>query len=131
MWKSGVLGDDTPEKLVNTLLHLVGMHFALWACDKHKALKVGAFSQLKIKVDPESQLCYLEYNEHRAKNHQGGIKSLHHKNKIVKAFENVEHPEQCIVRIFEKYMSKRPSMDPKCSFDLYLRLLAKITSPNV
>ena len=93
MWKSGVLGDDTPEKLVNTLLYLVGMHFALWAHNEYKALKVGAFSQLKIKVDPESQLWYLEYNEHRAKNHQCGIKSLHHKNKIVKAFENVEHPE--------------------------------------
>ncbi len=131
MWRSGILGNDTPEKLVNTLLYLVSVHFALHVCDEHKALKVGAFSQLKIKVNPKTNLWFLEYNKHRAKNHQGGIKSLHYKNKIVKAFENVDNPEHCIVRIFEKYMSKCLSMDPKCSFDLYLHPLAKITSPNV
>ena len=126
-----MLGDDTPEKLVNTLLYLIGIYFTLHACDEHKALKVGAYSQLKIKVDPETNIRYLEYNEHYAKNHQGGIKSLYHKNKIVKAFENTENPDRCIVHIFEKYMSKHPSMDPKYSFDLYLRPLVKITSPNV
>ncbi len=46
LWKSGLLGNDTPEKLVNTLLYLVGLHFALRACDEHKVLKVGYYSQL-------------------------------------------------------------------------------------
>lgn len=64
MWQAGILRDDTPEKLVNTLLYLIGIHFALHACDEHKSLKVGAFSQLKIKVNPETNLRYLEYVKH-------------------------------------------------------------------
>ncbi len=42
IWQTGLLGDDTPEKLLNMLLHLISVHFALRACDEHKALKVGA-----------------------------------------------------------------------------------------
>ncbi len=49
------------------------------------------------------------------------------KPKIVHAFENVDNLEHCIVHIFEKYLAKRPSQDPKCSKDLYLRPLAKPT----
>ncbi len=35
------------------------------------------------------------------------------------------------MRIFEKYIAKHPSQDPKCSKDLYLCPLAKITDPGV
>ncbi len=58
MWNTGLFGDNTPEKLVNTLLYLIGLHFALCACDEHKALKVGGFGQFKIKVDYKTNLCY-------------------------------------------------------------------------
>ena len=59
MWNTGLLGNDIPEKLVNTLLYLIGLHFALHAYDKHKALKVGGFGQFKIKVDYKTNLIYL------------------------------------------------------------------------
>ena len=42
MWSTGLLGDNTPEKLVNTLPYLIGVHFTLRAVEEHKALKVGA-----------------------------------------------------------------------------------------
>ena len=45
MWELGVLGDETPEKLFNTLLYLISLYFALHACDKHKSLKTGTFGQ--------------------------------------------------------------------------------------
>ena len=131
MWQSGILGEDTPEKLINTVLYLIGVHFTLCTCDEYKSLKVGTFSQLKIKVDPESNQHYLEYVEHHSKNHHRGIKSLHHKMKTAKAFENLDNPECCIIRLYEKYLLKYPSMDPKYSFDLYLRPLATVSSPNV
>lgn len=120
MWRSGILGDDTPEKLINTLLYLIGVHFTFLACDEYKNLKVSAYSQLKVKIDPHTNHRFLEYVENRSKNNQGGIKSLHHKMKTAKAFENIDNPDCCIVRIFEKYLSKRLSQDPKCSYDLYL-----------
>ena len=67
MWNSGLLGDNMPEKLFNTLLYLIGIHFALHACDEHKALKTGVFGQLKVKVDPQSRVKFLEYTEHQSK----------------------------------------------------------------
>ena len=106
MWQTGLLGDDTREKLVNTLLYLIRLHFALHACDEHKALKVGSFGNFKIKVDYDTNMHYLEYTEHQSKNHQGRLKSLHDKPKVVRAFENKEQPQWCIVHIYEKYLAK-------------------------
>ncbi len=54
MWSTGLLGDNTSEKLVNTLLYLLGVYFALHAVDEHKALKVGAWSQIKVKFNDKS-----------------------------------------------------------------------------
>ncbi len=108
MWQNGILGNDTPEKLVNTLLYLIGIYFALHAYDEHKNLKVGTYSQLKIKIDPHTNYCYLEYMENQSKNNQGGIKSLHHKTKVAKAFENLENLDRCIMRIFWKVHVKAP-----------------------
>ncbi len=106
MWKSGLLSDDTPEKLVNTLLYLIGVHFVLRACEEHKALKVSGFSQFKLKFDYNSDIKYLEYTEHQSKNHQGRLKSLHNKPRVVCAFQNKENPEHYLVRLFEKYLAK-------------------------
>ncbi len=131
LWKTGLLGDDTPEKLVNTLLYLINIYFTLCACEEHKALKVSGLSQFKLKFDYDSDLKYLEYTEHQSKNHQGGLKSLHSKPKTVRAFENKEHPECYLIRIFKKYLTKHLSHDPKCSKDLYLRPLAKPSNPHV
>ena len=119
MWNSGLLGDNMPEKLFNTLLYLIGIHFALHACDEHKALKTGAFGQLKVKVDPQSGVKFLKYTEHQSKAYQGGLKSIHDKPKVVRAFQNCDDPKRCIVHIFEKYLAKRPSHDLNCSCDLY------------
>ena len=93
MWETGLLSDDTPEKLVNTLLYLIGIHFTLHACDEYKALKVGAYTQFRVKVDPETKRKYLEYTEKHSKNFQGGIHSLCDKPKVVRAFKNLEKPE--------------------------------------
>ncbi len=56
-----------PEKLVNMLLYLIGLHFTLHACDEHKALKVSYYSQLRIKMDQETKRHYLEYTEKHSK----------------------------------------------------------------
>ncbi len=86
MWKSRILGNDTPEKLVNTLLYLIGVHFALCVCDKYKNLKVGVYSQLKIKIDPHTNHHYLEYVKNHSKNNQGGLKSLPSQEQDSKSF---------------------------------------------
>lgn len=101
LWQSGLLGEDTPEQLFNTMLYLIRLHFALCACDEHKNLRCGAYSQFNIRVDDQGQK-FLEYTEHQSKNYQGGLKNLHQKPKVVKAYENIDNPEHCIVYLFQK-----------------------------
>ena len=131
MWNKGILGDDTPEKLVNTVLYLFRVHFALRAVDEHKSLHTGVYSQLKVCFDHKLESKYLEYKEHCAKNNQGGIKSLNKKPKVVHAYENKTKPDRCIIRLYEKYLAKHPSHDIKCSHDFYLHPLANPKNPHV
>ena len=45
LWDKGILGEDAPDKLVFTLMYLIGLHFALRSSE-HKALKIDV--QLKV-----------------------------------------------------------------------------------
>ena len=66
---------------MNTLLYLLGIHFALHAIDEHKALHTGAYSQLKVCFDHKNDSKYLLYKEYSAKNNQGGLRLLNKKPK--------------------------------------------------
>ena len=125
LWEKGVLGDDSPKKLVDTLMYLLGVHFALRAADEHKSLKIG--DQITVKFDEAMGLKYLFYEENTSKCNQGGLASRGLPPKTGRAYENVVNSDRCVVRIYEKYVSLRPSHLPKCSTDLYLRPL---TVPN-
>ena len=37
----GILGGNALQQLVETLLYMFGLHFALWAGVEHKSLRVG------------------------------------------------------------------------------------------
>ncbi len=67
LWEKGVLGEDTPEILVNTVMYLIGIHFALHGGEEHMALKVRAFAQIKLKYD-ELDMKFLEYQPNQLKN---------------------------------------------------------------
>ena len=127
MWSSGVLSDSNPEQLINTLIYLLGVHFSLRAVNKHKALKTGYYSQIQVKYDEDSGTKFLLYKEARSKNHQGGCKDLNTQPKVVSAYANKENPARCVVHLYEYYLSLRPSHDPKCLHDLYLRPLKRYT----
>lgn len=125
LWSMNILGDNTLETLLNTLIYLLGVHLALQSIQEHKDLKVGAFSQLCVHYNDEAESKYLLYKPTQMKNHQGGICELNKKHKEVQVYENKVNPHCCVVYIFEKYMGLRPSYDPKCSVDLYLRPLLR------
>ena len=73
LWELGILGDDNPEKLINIILYLNGVYFALRAAEEHKSLKVNC--QFKIGYDSSVGLKYLEYTECSSKYNQGGLSS--------------------------------------------------------
>ena len=121
LWGDGVLGDKTPVQLVDTLLYLLGVHFALRAAEEHKSLRVDC--QLSVHYDDSVGMKYIYYQEMSSKCNQGGISDRGNPLKTGRAYENVVNSDRCVVRLYEKYMSHRPSHLPKCSKDFYLRPL--------
>lgn len=122
MWASGVLGESNPKQLIETLVYLMGVQFALRAGKEHKALRVGPRSQFKLKQDKGGKT-YLEYTEDTSKNNQGGIKHRKVDKKVGRAYVNEAYPDRCLVRLYRKYLSLRPTAE-NCSQDFYLRPLA-------
>ncbi len=127
MWHETILGDDYPETLLNTLIYLLGVHLALHGVQEHKDLKVGAFSQLWVDFDAETESKYLYYTPTHLQNNQGGIREMNKKKKEVHVYQNKVNPHRCVVHIFEKYMGLWPSGDPRYSSDLYLHPLLHFT----
>ena len=110
-----------PELLRNTImiLFVFGNCFALRAAQEHRNLGTKN-SQLSLHTD-ESGAEYLQYVEHVSKSNNGGPPYLQIKNKVVRAYENVEKPERCPVKLYKKYISHVPSETSDNSF--YLRPL--------
>ena len=88
LWQNGFLGSDTPELLRNTILFAFGNYFALRAGQEHRNLRKKN-SQLSLHTD-ESGAEYLQYMEYVSKSNNGGLAHSRIKNKVVRAYENVE-----------------------------------------
>ena len=104
LWSDGILGDDNPQKLLDTLVYIFGLNLALRSGKEHRNLKPDMI-QL---YESDSGMSYLLYSEHGSKNHSGGLKERKVANKSVKVFANIEEPQKCPVRLYSKYMSLRP-----------------------
>ncbi|ESO89917.1 hypothetical protein LOTGIDRAFT_164612 [Lottia gigantea] len=107
MWNNGILGSNSPQQLLDTLVFQLGLHFALRAGQEHRNLRTGALSQLTVKLDNQD-LKYLDYHEDVSKTNEGGLQHRKMTPKITRAYENKEYPERCPVKMYEKYMSLRP-----------------------
>ncbi|KAK6173752.1 hypothetical protein SNE40_017154 [Patella caerulea] len=124
LWKKGILGSDTPKQLLDTIFYLIGLNFALRAGKEHRNLRYGQNSQLSLHTS-ESGDQYLQYTEFVSKTNQGGLKHQKHKKKVVRAYENLDIPERCIVRLYEKYIRLRPKT---CACDAFYLQPAKLNS---
>ena len=122
MWLKGVLGDANPQQLVDTVLYLLGIHFGLHAADEHKSLKIDC--QLSVHYDESVGLKYIYYKEVSSKCNQVRISECNVLPKTGRAYQNVVNSDRCLVRLYDKYISHRPSHDPHCSKDLYLHPLS-------
>ena len=101
LWRSGVLGTNTPKSLQNAVFYTVGKVFCLRSGKEHRDVKT---SQFQRKSDPN---CYV-YTEHTSKNRNGTFQQLHIKNKIVPVCACPEAGEQCPVYSMDFYLSKLP-----------------------
>lgn len=98
------MGDDTPEKLLQTLVYCFGLHFALRSGKEHRNIRPDMLKVIESHVSRP----YLLYTESGSKNHSGGLNQRKVSNKVVKAFANTEDPSRCIVALYRKYMALRP-----------------------
>ena len=119
LWEKNVLGDDTPAKLVDTLVFCFGLNFALRSEQEHRNLRPD---MLQL-VTPPDATAYLIYTESGSKNRQGGLNERKVTNKSVKCFANDANASRCCIRLYRKYMSLRPKDSPKDVF--YLKPFAK------
>lgn len=51
MWRKGILGRDSPAKLLDTVLFQLGLHFALRAGQEHRTLRFGPNSQITVRFE--------------------------------------------------------------------------------
>ena len=117
LWKSKQLGSETPTQIINTLFYYNGLHFAIRGGSEHRSLKIHQFH---IEQEPRS-LKKIVYREGKTKTNAGGLKHRKFEPVIKSHYENVDQPERCHVRIFEKYMNMRPQ---DAVDDFYLKPLS-------
>jgi len=108
LWKKGLLGDSTPQVLLDTVF--MKDCFALRSGNEHRALRFSP-SQIEV-VEREGERPYLLYTEDISKNHPGGLKGRRIKPKVVRHHANIQNPTRCFVRLYKLYMSLCPSDRP-------------------
>ncbi|OWF34696.1 Zinc finger MYM-type protein 2 [Mizuhopecten yessoensis] len=105
LWRTAVLGSDTPQKLLETMIFQFDFHFAVQAGQEHRNLRFGAHSQVSLKEDSQLRQ-YLEYCEYVSKTNRGGIQHRNIEPKISKAYA-ISNKERCIVELYTKYIHAR------------------------
>ena len=123
LWQKGLLGDHTPQALLNTMVFMSGLYFALRSGREHRELRFDS-SQISL-VECGGERPYLEYTEDDSKNRPAGLKGRYIERKTVKHHANLSNPSRCFVRLFSLYRSRCPANPKRNSF--YLQCLKKPT----
>jgi Domain of unknown function (DUF3504) len=123
LWCKRLLGDHDPSTLLHTVLYLLGLHLALRGRAEHRRLRHRP-SQITVKTD-ENNVRYLEYREDISKTFGGGLHSGKQRQKVTRAYELIDCPARCPVRIYELYNSLCPPNRPDDAF--YLRPLTNVS----
>ena len=103
LWKSGQLGTDNPQQLLNTMWFIIQKQFVLRGCETAKQLLWG---DIALNQD-ENANEYLEYTERATKTRSGAdLSDVRPYNP--KAWAVPNQPEVCPVRIYKEFRSRRP-----------------------
>ena len=129
LWEKSILGEDHPDKLSNTVLHLLGVNCVLCAGDEHYGLRRSGgetTSQLSFEENSMNVKCLVYRKDSVTKTDLGGVRDMKKERKImwIKPSRNLCC---CPVRLVGKYLSLLPKTGSKPN--LYLHSLRK-TEPN-
>ncbi|CAC5371300.1 unnamed protein product [Mytilus coruscus] len=77
LYDRGILGIDNPQQLLDTLLYLCGLHFALRGGNEHRRLRLNLNPQITGPFqDKDAKLRYLLYKEDVSEANAGTVKRL-------------------------------------------------------
>ena len=103
LWRSGQLGKQSSQALLNTVYYYNCKMFGLRSQDEHRNLSTDQFEK---KVDENGKV-FLQFTGRASKTNRGG---LHHMkiNKVIRQYENLSDPQHCIVNIYVLYFTLIP-----------------------
>ena len=105
MRERGLLSVSTPQVLLDTMLFLSGLHFALRSGEEHRSLKLSQFELVSAADGCKS----LIYTENYSKNNQGGLQHRKATPKTVTCYPIEKISERCLVRLYQVYLSHCPT----------------------
>ena len=114
----GVLGEDTPDKLRETVLFLLGIQLALKAGDEHYDLPHSSAeksSKLSFKCDQNSgkAVWFIKRIPSLNLTMEGWLANLKKEHKIVWVFLSSDI-NSCSIRLVDKYISLCPEVGKRC-----------------
>ena len=124
MFQMGVVGDDSPTKLLQTVIYMLGLHLVLRGGVEHCRLRRPGYDcQISVGVDDSNRERLIYREDPLQKNNQGGI-GCRNDTKVVYVY-GASDAERCPVRLFKKYVRLLPP--PKSTKKLYMRPKIKPT----
>lgn len=118
-WRGRIAVEDwghSSQALVDTILFMCGVYFALWSGQELRALHFHP-CQIELLQQRGKRTCLI-YTEDISKNNPGGLRGRNNKPITVTHFENLDNPNWCFVNLSKLYNSKCPSDRPKDAFYL-------------
>ena len=118
LWENGIIGIDTPQKLLKAVFISIGMSCALRAGKEHQKLCSIPFkSQFSYHLDTSGNY-YIKYVEDLGhKTNKGGLKNRNLTPKQVDIYP-IEGSDRCPVMIIMRYLSLLPTARKCTSFYL-------------
>ena len=130
LWSHGLLGEDSPDKLRDTVLFLLGINLGLRAGDEHQNLRRHSpwkDSQLIFKHNDKGVRCLVYTEDMITKTHDGGLNSLRKEKKVVWVYPSSDITH-CPVRLVDKDMGLCPPVtETNSKSNFYLRSLTRTT----
>ena len=107
LFETGQLGDSNPQQLLNIVIYMVGLHFALREGVEHQQLRRPGFrSQIEFGNDMRGVFRMVYKEDPLQKTIQGGI-GCKNERKVVFVYPSAD-PRRCPVRLVRKYMNLLP-----------------------
>ena len=123
LWENGYLSEESPDKLRNTVLFLIGINVYLRAVDEHYSLRrdmPDKQSQISFEYNSSGVKCLVYREDCVSKTHNGGLADMRNERKIVWVYPS-ENIDRCPVRLTQKYLSLCPDYKKKPIFYLQSR----------